>query len=153
MDTIIRTLVIYFLLWGLLRLSGRRTLGQLTSFDLILLLIIGGATHRALLGQDYSVVNALLVIITLILTDVSVSLLQREFPPLSKIINGQPMIVVEDGRPLIKRLKLARLTADQVLESARHLHGLERMEQIKYAIFEASGDISIIPYPAGQKAG
>lgn len=153
MDTILRTLVIYFLLWGLLRLSGRRTLGQLTSFDLILLLIIGGATHRALLGQDYSVVNALLVIITLILTDVVLSLLQREFPPLSKIINGEPMIVVEDGRPLLKRLKWARLTADQVLESARHRHGVERMEQIKYAIFEASGDISIIPYPAGQKAG
>ena len=70
MDTIIRSLVIYFVLWAVLRLSGRRTLGQLTTFDFILLLIIGGATHRALLGQDYSVTNALLVIMTLVLTDV-----------------------------------------------------------------------------------
>ena len=152
MDTVVRSLIIYFVLWGLLRLSGRRTLGKLTSFDFVLLLIIGGVTQRALLGQDYSVTNALLVVITLILIDVTLSLVQRDYPRIARIFNGEPMIVVEDGRPLMKRLRHARLTADQVLESARRLHGLERMEQIKYAIFEASGDISIIPYPAARGA-
>jgi len=150
MDTIIRSLIIYFVLWGLLRLSGRRTLGKMTSFDLVLLLVIGGVTQRALLGQDYSVINALLVIVTLILTDVALSLLQRDFPPLSKLFNGEPMIVVEEGRPLLGRLKRARLTAEQVLEAARRIHGLERMDQIKYAILEASGEISIIPYSTRQ---
>ncbi|MFL4977117.1 MAG: DUF421 domain-containing protein [Xanthobacteraceae bacterium] len=150
MDTIIRSLIIYFVLWGLLRLSGRRTLGKMTSFDLVLLLVIGGVTQRALLGQDYSVINALLVIVTLILTDVALSLLQRDFPPLSKLFNGEPMIVVEDGRPLLGRLKRARLTAEQVLEAGRRIHGLERMDQIKYAILEASGEISIIPYSTRQ---
>jgi uncharacterized membrane protein YcaP (DUF421 family) len=62
------------------------------------------------------------------------------------------MIVVEEGRPLLERLKRARLTTDQVLESARRLHGLERMEDIKYAIFEASGKISIIPYRSREAA-
>lgn len=152
MDTVIRSLIIYFVLWALLRASGRRTLGKLTSFDLVLLLVIGGATQRALLGQDYSVTNALLVIMTLVVTDVALSLLQRDFPPLSRIFNGEPMIVVEDGQPLLWRLKHARLTADQVLESARRAHGLERMEQIKYAVFEANGEISIIPYPSGRPA-
>jgi|SRR5262245_4492750 len=152
MDTVIRSLIIYFVLWALLRASGRRTLGKLTSFDLVLLLVIGGATQRALLGQDYSVTNALLVIITLVLTDVLLSLLARDFPPLSRIFNGEPMIVVEEGQPLGWRLKRARLTADQVLESARRAHGLERMEQIKYAVFEANGEISIIPYPSGRPA-
>jgi uncharacterized membrane protein YcaP (DUF421 family) len=152
MDTIIRSLIIYFVLWGLLRLSGRRTLGQLTTFDLVLLLVIGGVTQRALLGQDYSVTNALLVIVTLVLTDVALSLLQREFPPLSKLFNGEPMIVVEEGRPLLGRLKWARLTSEQVLESARRVHGLERMDEIKYAILEASGEISIIPYPTRRVA-
>jgi uncharacterized membrane protein YcaP (DUF421 family) len=148
MDTVIRSLIIYFVLWGVLRLSGRRTLGQMTSFDLVLLLIIGGVTHRALLGENYSVTNALLVVVTLVLTDVALSLLQRQFPPLSKIFNGEPMIIVEEGRPLLGRLKRARLTAEQVLESARRYHGLERMEEIKYAILEASGEISVIPYAA-----
>jgi len=146
MDTIVRSLIIYFILWGLLRLSGRRTLGKMTSFDLVLLLVVGGVTQRALLGQDYSVTNALLVIVTLMLTDVALSLLQREFPPLSKLLNGEPMIVVEEGRPLLGRLKRARLTAEQVLEAGRRIHGLERMDEIKYAILEASGEISIIPY-------
>ena len=150
-DTVIRSLIICFVLWGFLRLAGRRTLGKLTNFDFVLLLIIGGVTQRALLGQDYSVANALLVVATLVLTDVTLSLLQRNHPSLSKFFNGAPMIVVEDGRPLLGRLKRARLTAEQVLESARHLHGLERMEQIKYAIFEASGAISVIPYPAAAR--
>jgi uncharacterized membrane protein YcaP (DUF421 family) len=150
MDTIIRSLVVYFILWGLLRLSGRRTLGKMTSFDLVLLLVIGGVTQRALLGQDYSVTNALLVIVTLVLTDVALSLLQRDFPPLSKLFNGEPMIVVEDGRPLAGRLKRARLSVEQVLESGRRIHGLERLEEIKYAILEANGEISIIPYPTRQ---
>jgi uncharacterized membrane protein YcaP (DUF421 family) len=150
MDTVIRSLIVYFVLWGLLRASGRRTLGKLTSFDLVLLLVIGGATQRALLGQDYSVTNAFLVIATLVITDVALSLLQRDFPPLSRIFNGEPMIVVEEGRPLTRRMKFARVTADQVLESARRAHGLERMEQIKYAVFEANGDISIIPFPPGR---
>ena len=153
METVLKTAIVYFILWALLRLSGRRTLAKMTSFDFVVMLIIGGSTQRALLGQDYSVTNALLVIATLVLTDVALSLLQRDFPPLARIFNGEPMIIVEEGRPLARRLKLARLTADQVLESARRVHGLERMEQIKYAVFEASGDISIIPYPPGRPAG
>jgi uncharacterized membrane protein YcaP (DUF421 family) len=152
MDTVVRSFAIYVVLWALLRLSGRRTLGELTAFDFILLLIIGGATQRALLGQDYSVTNALLVVVTLVLTDVVLSLLQRQFPPLSRLINGEPMIIVDQGRPLEQRLRRARLTAEQVLESARHLHGLERMEDIKFAIFEANGKISIIPYPRAATA-
>lgn len=152
MDTVVRSFAIYVVLWAVLRLSGRRTLGELTAFDFILLLIIGGATQRALLGQDYSVTNALLVVVTLVFADVMLSLLQREFPPLSKVINGEPMIIVDQGRPLEKRLRRARLTAEQVLESARHLHGLERMEDIKFAIFEANGKISIIPYPRAATA-
>jgi uncharacterized membrane protein YcaP (DUF421 family) len=83
---------------------------------------------------------------TLIVIDVTLSLLQRAYPPLSKVFNGEPMIVVEEGRPLLARLERARLTADQVLESGRRIHGLERMDEIKYAILEASGEISIIPY-------
>jgi uncharacterized membrane protein YcaP (DUF421 family) len=146
MDTIIRSITIYFALWALLRLAGRRTLGELNTFDLVLLLVIGGATQRALLGQDYSVTTGLLVVATLILTDVTMSLLMRTFPPLTRIINGEPMIVVEHGQPLLGRLERARISADDVLSAARHLHGLERMEDIKFAILEANGKISVIPY-------
>lgn len=146
MDTVIKSILVYFILWALLRLSGRRTLAKITTFDLVLFLIIGGVTQRALLGQDYSVTNALLVVVTLIVVDVVLSLIERESPTFSRILNGAPMIVVEGGRPLPSRLRWARLTEAEILTAARHLHGLERMEDVKFAILEASGEISIIPY-------
>jgi uncharacterized membrane protein YcaP (DUF421 family) len=142
MDTVIKTALIYFILLILMRLAGRRTLAQVTTFDAILLLIIGG---RALLGQDYSVTNALIVVVTLVLIDVTLSLVERDNPTFSKIVNGSPMIVVEDGRLLHSRLRWSRLTEDEILAEARHLHGIERLEDIKFAILEASGNISIIP--------
>jgi uncharacterized membrane protein YcaP (DUF421 family) len=145
MDVIIRSIIIYVMLWALLRLAGRRTLGELNSFDLVLLLVIGGATQRALLGQDYSVTTAMLVIATLILVDVALSLLMRTFPALTRIVNGAPMIVVEHGKPLTGRLDRARISADDVLVAARQTHGLERLEDIKFAILEANGKISVIP--------
>jgi uncharacterized membrane protein YcaP (DUF421 family) len=148
METVVKTAIVYFILWGLLRLSGRRTLAKMTSFDFVVMLIIGGTTQRALLGQDYSVTNALLVVVTLIVIDVSLSLLGRDFPSLTKLLDGEPMIVVEEGRALHGRLRRARLTPEQVLEAAR-THGLERIDQIKFAILEASGKISIIPYGHG----
>ena len=151
MDTVIKTFCVYFILLLLLRLSGRRTLAQMTPFDLIVVLIIGGTTQRALLGQDYSVTNALLVVVTLLVIDIALSLVECHFPRVGKILNGMPMIVVEQGRLLRERMHRARLTEDDVLSAARR-HGLDRLLDIKFAILEASGEISIIPYPARNHA-
>jgi uncharacterized membrane protein YcaP (DUF421 family) len=145
METVIKTAIVYVLLLVLMRLAGRRTLGKINTFDLVLVLIIGGATQRALLGQDYSVTNALLVVVTVIVMDVLFSLIERDSPAFSKLVNGTPLIVVQDGQPLVGRLRRARLTADEVLAAARRSHGIYRFEDIKFAILEASGDISIIP--------
>jgi uncharacterized membrane protein YcaP (DUF421 family) len=145
MDSVIKSLVVYFVLWLVIRSSGRRTLAQLTVFDFILFLIIGGAASRALMGQDYSLTHAFLVIATFVITDVAVSFVERDVPSVTKILRGVPTIVVQNGRVLRGRLRRARLTEEDVLEAARHLHGLETMDEIKFAIFEASGEISIIP--------
>jgi uncharacterized membrane protein YcaP (DUF421 family) len=151
MDTVLKTILVYFALLCMLRLAGRRTIGQLSSFDLVVTLIIGGATQRALLGQDYSVVNALLVVTTLIVLDVGISLIERDWPTFAKLVNGNPLIVVERGRLLRDRMRRARLTEGEVLSVARR-HGLERLDDVKYAILEASGDISIIPERQPTKA-
>jgi uncharacterized membrane protein YcaP (DUF421 family) len=71
--------------------------------------------------------------------------LQRRWPPIGKVFNGIPMVIVEDGRPLRELMERARVEEDDVLEAARQLQGLERMDQIKYAVLEKSGGISIIP--------
>jgi len=139
MDSVIKSLVVYFVLWLVVRSTGRRTLGQLTVFDFILFLIIGGAAQRALMAQDYSLTHAFLVIATFVLADVSVSLLQRDIPSLARLVKGLPTVVVEDGHVLRGRLRRARISEEDVLEAARLNCGLERMEEIKFAIFEASG--------------
>jgi uncharacterized membrane protein YcaP (DUF421 family) len=138
-------LVVYVVLWLLIRLAGRRTLAELSTFDFILFLIIGGATQRALIGQDYSLINAFVVITTLIVVDILVGLAERDFSFINKIIKGVPTILVDDGHLLTGRMRRARVTVDEIMERARSLHGLETLAQIKYAILEASGEISIIP--------
>jgi uncharacterized membrane protein YcaP (DUF421 family) len=145
MDSVIKSLLVYFVLWLVIRATGRRTLGQLTVFDFILFLIIGGAASRALMGQDYSLTHAFLVIATFVVVDIAVSLVERDLPRLAHVLKGVPTVVVENGHVLSARLRRARISEEDVLEAARHSHGLERMDEIKFAIFEASGRISIIP--------
>ena len=145
MDAILRGASIYFFLLIVIRLSGRRTLGEMTTFDFVLLLIVAETTQQALLGDDFSVTNAFLLIITLVGIDILMSVLKNRFETVERVVDGIPMIIVEDGRPLKERLRKSRLDEHDVLSAARRLQGLERMDQIKYAVLEADGAISIIP--------
>lgn len=143
MDAVLRAGAIYLALLILFKLSGRRSLAQLTTFDFVLLLIIGEATQQALLGEDFSVTNMVLVIATLIALDVGASLLKRRSDWLARLLDGSPTIIVEHGVPMQWRMDKARLTLEDVMESARE-NGLERLDQIRYAIIERNGRISII---------
>ena len=145
MDAVLRAAAIYFFVLLLFRIAGRRTLASMTSFDFVLLLIIGEATQQALLGDDFSVTNAFIVIVTLIFVDIVLSLLKERSPTLAKAMDGVPLIVVENGRPLQERMQRARIDEDDVMQSARSTHGLERMDQIKFAVLEIGGSISIVP--------
>ena len=145
MDAIARGVVMYFFLLVLFRIAGRRTLGQMTNFDLVLLLIISEATQNAMLGNDFSVTNGILVILTLVGIDIGLSLLKQHFPQVERHLEGLPLVLVERGRPLKDLMYKARVDEQDILSSAREKHGLERMEQIKYAVLEAHGEISIIP--------
>lgn len=146
MDAVWRAAAIYFALLVLFRVAGRRSLAEITSFDLILLLIIGEATQQALLGDDFSLTNAIVVIITLIVIDVGLSLLKLRSRKVELWLDGAATIIVENGMPMKGRIAEARLQEDDILQAARQSQGLERMDQIKYAILEKNGKISIIPY-------
>ncbi|MDQ3686673.1 MAG: DUF421 domain-containing protein [Acidobacteriota bacterium] len=145
MDAVLRGLAIYVFLLIVFRISGKRTLAQVTTFDFVLLLIVGEASQQALLGEDFSIANALIVITTLISLDIGLSLVKQRSPRIDKLIDGVPLVIVDDGRPLKERMDKSRVDEEDVLEQARHQHGLERMEQIKYAVLERDGNISIIP--------
>lgn len=147
MNSILHATAIYVFLLVIFRIAGRRTLGQMTTFDFVLLIIVSEATQNAMLGEDNSLTNCFLVILTLIGLDVALSLWKESSSTVEKLLEGVPMIIVEDGRPLKDRMKKARVGEDEVLTAARQLQGLERMEQIKYAVLERSGAISIIPKP------
>ena len=145
MDAVLRATAIYIILFLIFRLAGKRTLSQITTFDFVLLLVIGETTQQALLGNDFSVTNSAILIISLVLLDLGVSLLKQCLPVMDNILEGTPLVVVKDGKPIEERMKKARVGQDDILEAARQLQGLERMEQVKYAVLERTGGISIVP--------
>ena len=148
MDAIGRGLVVYVFLLIIFRLAGKRTLAQITTFDFVILLIIGEVTEGALVDNDHSVTNSFLLITTLVGFDVALSLLTVYFPALEKYTSGTPVVLVEHGELKDSRLRLARVTEEDILAAARELQGLERMEQVKYAILETDGKITIVPAEA-----
>ena len=145
MDSVIKATVVYFALWAIIRVSGRRTLGEMTAFDFVLFMIIGGSTQRAITGQDYSLTNALLLVATFVALDIGLSIVKLKSSLMRRILNAMPMILVENGSLMADRMRRARITEDNILASARRLNGLERIDQIKFAILEASGEITIVP--------
>ena len=145
MDAVLRGLSVYIFLLIIFRISGKRSLGQVTSFDFVLLLIIAETTQQALLGDDYSVTNAFLLIGTLVGVDIGLSLLKQRSAKLDRLLEGAPLVIVEDGKPLKDRMDKARVDEEDVLHAGRELQGLERMEQIKYAVLERNGDITVVP--------
>jgi uncharacterized membrane protein YcaP (DUF421 family) len=148
MESVLRAVAIYGVLLLMFRITGKRSLAQITSFDFILLLIIGESTQQALLGEDFSVITACIVIATLMSMELGLSFLKSAWPKLDPILESSPLIVVADGKPLKDRMAKERVDLEDVLAAAREIHGLERLDQIKYAILERSGGISIVPRAA-----
>ena len=150
MDSVINAAVIYLLLWIVVRLTGRKTLGELSTFEFLLLLIIGGAVQRTLLGPDFSLTNAAIVVATLVAIHALVTFAEQRSPGFAKIALGVPIILIENGRPVGSQLRNAGVSEDDVMKTARLGHGIERIEDIKFAILEAGGSISIIPRERAQ---
>jgi uncharacterized membrane protein YcaP (DUF421 family) len=144
-DAVIRATVIYLFLLLVFRITGKRSLAEITTFDFVLLLIISEATQQGLLGDDFSVLNALLVVTTLVVVELVIGFFAYRFHKVDTFVNGTPLVIVEHGTPLRELMDRARVDDAEVLEAARRLQGLERMEQVKYAILERNGGITIIP--------
>jgi uncharacterized membrane protein YcaP (DUF421 family) len=145
MDAVLRALTIYLALLVIFRISGKRTLAQITTFDFVVLLIVGEATQQGLLGDDFSVTNAVLVVSTLIGADIVMSLVKERSRWFTRIADGLPVVILEDGRPIEDRMRRARLDEGDILAAGRQSQGVERLDQIKYAVLERSGSISVIP--------
>jgi uncharacterized membrane protein YcaP (DUF421 family) len=145
MISVLRAAAIYGFLLLVFRLSGKRGLAQITTFDFVLLLIISEVTQQAMTGNDFSILNAALCILTLVSLDVGLSLWKARSRTVERVVDSVPLIVVSEGKPLIERMKEVRIDEEDILAAAREKQGLERMDQIKYAVLERDGVISIIP--------
>lgn len=145
MDAVLRALAMYLVLLVLFRLVGKRALSQVTTFDFVILLIVGEAAQQALLGEDFSLTHAALVVATLLLLERAADYLSWRFPRVQRIAESVPLVIVDDGRVLHDVLRKEHLSEHDILAAARETQGLERLDQIKWAVLETSGGISVVP--------
>jgi uncharacterized membrane protein YcaP (DUF421 family) len=140
-----RAVSVYAIVFFVLRLSGKRTLAQVTTFDFVLLLILSEATQQALIGDDTTVSGAAVVIGTLVAMDLALSYARQWWRLLDVLLEGEPVQLVEDGKVIKEAMAHERVDVEDVVESGRRVHGLEGFEQIKHAVIERGGNISIVP--------
>lgn len=145
MNPIIRGVAVYLFVFLIFRILGKRSLSETTTFDFVLLLIISETTTDALIGEDYSLMACFIMVSTLVGLDLLLSLAKNKWKLFDKVADGAPLVLVDQGTPLKKRMDKSRVDEEDVMEAARMIHGLERMDQIKYAVLERDGTISIIP--------
>jgi uncharacterized membrane protein YcaP (DUF421 family) len=145
MEIVLRAAAVYLLLLVVLRLSGKRSLAQLTAFDFVLLLVIGEATQQAMMGNDYSITAFLLVILTLLALHRATDIAAYRSERADRLLNDAAVVLVEDGRFNDAYMRMYRVTPDELLEQARSTQAVERLDQIRYAVLERTGAISIIP--------
>jgi uncharacterized membrane protein YcaP (DUF421 family) len=145
MDAVFRAVVIYLLLFVIFRIAGKRSLSEITTFDFLLILLVGEAAHDAMMNNDYSITNAAIVIVTLIGIDIAVSLIKERSELFAKVVDGVPLILINNGELLKERMDKVRIDEADLLHFARESQGIERLDQIKYAVLERSGGVSIIP--------
>jgi uncharacterized membrane protein YcaP (DUF421 family) len=145
MQSVLRATAVYLMLLLVFRVSGNRSIGQITAFDFVLLLIISEAIQQAMITTDYSVTNAFLLVVTLVGIDIMMSLWKQKSERVAKILDGVPVLVVENGKAHEDRMRMERVDESDILAAAREKQGIERMDQIKHAIVEASGGITIVP--------
>jgi uncharacterized membrane protein YcaP (DUF421 family) len=142
-DIVIRTIAVFFFVLVLTRVIGRRELSSLEPFDLILLIILGDALQQGLTQDDYSFTGAILVVGTFAVLQVFVSWVTYRFPRTRPMVEGDPIIVVQDGKVIERNLRRERLTIEELAVAAR-MHEIAHIEDVKWAVLERNGEISFI---------
>jgi len=143
MDLVLRTIIVFSLIYVLTRVIGRRELGSLEPFDLIVLVVIGDLVQQGVTQSDYSLTGVALVISTLCLMTVFVSFLSYKFPRLRPALDGEPLVLVEEGEVIERNLRRERLTVGELAAEAR-LQQIAQISDVRFAVLETNGNISFI---------
>ncbi len=143
MDIVLRAIAIFAFLLILTRVIGKRELSSLQPLDLILLIILGDAVQQGLTQDDYSLTGAFLAIGTIAVLQVFTSYVSWRFPRTRPVLDGTPIIILQDGELIERNLKRERLTPEEVAEEARQ-QSITHLSEVKFAILETNGRISFI---------
>jgi uncharacterized membrane protein YcaP (DUF421 family) len=143
-DLVARSVVIFFFVFVLTRLLGRRELSSMEPFDVILLVVMGDLVQQGITQNDDSVTGAMIVLSTIGLLTVGVSYANFRVRRLRPILEGDPLVLVEDGHVIQRHLSRERITIDDLNAQAR-MQNLESLEDVRWAVLETSGQISFIP--------
>lgn len=144
-ELILRGLVVYFALLFLLRITGKRQIGQLSPFDLILLLLISEAVQNAIVADDKSIIGGLIAVVTLIGINYLVGLATFKNKRVETFMEGRPQVIIHDGKIFEDVMNEARLTQQELHSAMRH-QGYFEVKEVKLAILEPNGTVSIQGY-------
>lgn len=140
---VLRACIVYFVLLVMIRASGKRTMGQFTPFDMLLVVLLGNAVQNALLGQDTSVGGGLLLAVTLIALNWTVGLVSARSVKVESLIEGSPVLLARDGtvyKNVLRKELISRADFDRALREA----GCISIDDIQSAVLETNGHITIV---------
>jgi uncharacterized membrane protein YcaP (DUF421 family) len=140
---VLRACVVYFVLLGMIRLSGKRTMGQFTAFDMLLVVLLGNAVQNALLGSDNSVAGGLLLAATLIVLNGLVGLVSARSDRIEALVEGTPVLLAHNGK-VYKDVLRRELVSGQDFEKAMREAGIEGVDDIRLAVLETNGHITVV---------
>lgn len=143
MDLVLRAVAMFVFLFVLTRIIGKRELGSLQPFDLLLLIILGDALQQGMTQDDYSITGAVLIVGTFASLQVLLSWMSFRFPRTRPILEGEPIIVIQNGEPIARNLRRERLTVDDLTEGARR-QGIAHLADVHFAILETDGTLSFL---------
>jgi uncharacterized membrane protein YcaP (DUF421 family) len=143
MDIVFRAAFVFALLYVLMRVIGRRELSTLEPFDLILLVVLGDLVQQGVTQDDYSVTGIMLAIGTIALLQLGVSFVNFKLPRLRPLLDGEPIILVQDGKPIEHNMRRERVTVDDIAGAARQ-QNIEHISDVKWAVLETNGQLSFI---------
>jgi uncharacterized membrane protein YcaP (DUF421 family) len=150
-EILLRTFVVYVTVLVLLRVAGKRELGQMTPFDLVVILVIANAVQNAMTGGDNSLTGGIIAAATLTFVNIAVGRWGSFIPGFRRLVASEPTLLLRDGKPLKENLDRERVDLHE-LEMAAREHGIEDLKDVTAAVLEEDGSISIIPKEGGKVA-
>jgi len=143
-DLVVRAVIVFFAIFFVTRVVGRRELSTMEPFDLILLIVTGDLVQQGVTQSDYSLTGALTVMATIALLTVALSYVSFKSPRLRPMLEGEPLVLVQDGEVIERNLRRERITIDELLAGARQQQ-IARLGDVRFAVLETNGAISYIP--------